>query len=158
MKGPHRAVVGFGANLGDRSATIWGALSELAAADGVLVTAVSGFRETVALTPAGRDPERPTYLNGVALVQSERGPGELLRLLRSIEEAHGRTREVRWGDRTLDLDLVDVDGMTLRTPELTLPHPRAAERDFVLAPWLEVDPDARIPGLGRVDRLLRALR
>lgn len=158
MKGPHRAVVALGANLGDRAGTIWQAVSELAAADGVLVTAMSGLHETVALTLGGPDPDRPAYLNAVALVQSERGPGELLRLLHRIETAHGRTREVRWGDRTLDLDLIDVDGMVLETPELTLPHPRAAQRDFVLAPWLEVDPEARLPGLGRVDRLLGALR
>jgi 2-amino-4-hydroxy-6-hydroxymethyldihydropteridine diphosphokinase len=82
----------------------------------------------------------------------------LLSLLHRIEVAHGRERRERWGDRTLDLDLIAYGDVISDTPELTLPHPRAAERDFVLGPWLAVDPDAVLPGRGRVADLLEDLR
>jgi 2-amino-4-hydroxy-6-hydroxymethyldihydropteridine diphosphokinase len=176
------AVVAFGANLGDRRATVLAAVRALAEADGVEVTAVSDVIETVALRPAGEDPDAPAYLNGVALLRSTLAPAELLALLHRIEDAHGRVRAERWGDRTLDLDLIDYDGMVsggepeVTEPEATeragaeraaadrapatgpvLPHPRAAEREFVLRPWLQLDPDAVIPGRGRVADLLAHL-
>lgn len=151
------AVVAFGSNLGDRRATVLAAARELAETDGVEVTAVSDVIETVALRPSGEDPEAPSYLNGVVLARTTLSPDELLALLQRIEAAHGRVRAERWGDRTLDLDLIDYDGETRDDPELTLPHPRAAERDFVLRPWLQVDPDAVLPGRGRVAELLAAL-
>ncbi|MBI5160864.1 MAG: 2-amino-4-hydroxy-6-hydroxymethyldihydropteridine diphosphokinase [Micrococcales bacterium] len=154
---PHRAVVALGANLGDREATLRAAVADLDAADGIRVVAVSPLVESVAVALDGPDAGRPGYLNGVALVESGRGPRELLELLHRIEADHGRVRLERWGDRTLDLDLVDVDGAVLDTGGLTLPHPRAAERDFVLGPWLAVDPEATLPGRGRVDALLAAL-
>jgi 2-amino-4-hydroxy-6-hydroxymethyldihydropteridine diphosphokinase len=148
------AVVAFGANLGDRRATVLAAVRELAGADGVEVTAVSDVIESVALKPTGEDPAAPAYLNGVVLLRTTLAPPELLAVLNSIERAHGRVRTERWGDRTLDLDLVDYDGEVSDDPHLTLPHPRAAERDFVLRPWLQVDPDAVIAGEGRVADLL----
>jgi 2-amino-4-hydroxy-6-hydroxymethyldihydropteridine diphosphokinase len=158
------AVVAFGANLGDRRATVLAAVRALAEADGVEVTAVSDVIETVALRPAGEDPDAPAYLNGVALLRSTLAPAELLALLHRIEDAHGRVRAERWGDRTLDLDLIDYDGVVSGgEPEATepeapvLPHPRAAEREFVLRPWLQLDPDAVIPGRGRVADLLAHL-
>jgi len=149
-----RAVVAFGANLGDRRATVLAAVRELAEADGVEATAVSDAIETVALRLTGEDPDAPAYLNGVVLLRTTLAPGELLALLHRIEAAHGRVRAERWGDRTLDLDLIDYDGEISDDPALTLPHPRAAERDFVLRPWLQVDPDAVLPGKGRVADLL----
>jgi 2-amino-4-hydroxy-6-hydroxymethyldihydropteridine diphosphokinase len=152
-----RAVIAFGANLGDRRATVLAAMDDLAAADGVEVTAVSRAIETVALRPEGADPSAPAYLNGVALVRTDLPPEELLALLHRIEADHGRVRVEHWGDRTLDLDLIDFDGQRRDDPHLTLPHPRAAERDFVLRPWLEVEPDAELPGRGRVAELLAAL-
>lgn len=156
------AVVAFGANLGDRRATVLAAVRELAQADGVEVTAVSDVIETVALRPAGEDPGAPAYLNGVVLARTTLSPDELLALLHRIEDAHGRVRVERWGDRTLDLDLVDYDGEVRNgrpgdDSGPTLPHPRAAERDFVLRPWLQLDPDAVVPGRGRVADLLAAL-
>jgi 7,8-dihydro-6-hydroxymethylpterin-pyrophosphokinase len=74
----------------------------------------------------------------------------LLGFLQAIEQRHGRVREERWGDRTLDLDLISYGDVVSDDPRLTLPHPRAAERDFVLVPWLEVDRDAELPGVGRI--------
>lgn len=154
LTGTHHAVVALGANLGDREATLRAALADLDAADGIRVVAVSPLVESVAVTLEGPDADRPAYVNGVALVESERAALELLDLLQRIEADHGRVRAERWGDRTLDLDLVDMDGAVLDAERLTLPHPRAAERDFVLGPWLAVDPDAHLPGHGRVDLLL----
>jgi 2-amino-4-hydroxy-6-hydroxymethyldihydropteridine diphosphokinase len=152
-----RAVVAYGANLGDRRATVLAAMRELADADGVEVTAISDAIESIALKPAGEDPEAPRYLNGVALLRTTLSPEELLALLHRIEHDHGRVRAERWGDRTLDLDLIDYDGQRRDDPDLTLPHPRAAERDFVLRPWAQVDPDAVLAGRGRVAELLAAL-
>jgi 7,8-dihydro-6-hydroxymethylpterin-pyrophosphokinase len=92
----------------------------------------------------------------VVLVTSALPPEELLDALNAIEHRHGRVRLEHWGDRTLDLDLIDFAGLERNTQRLVLPHPRAAERSFVLVPWLQVDPQARLRGLGRVDELLAA--
>lgn len=152
------AVIAVGANLGDRRATLLAAIRELANADGVELTAISSVIETPALKPQGIDHEAPAYLNAVALITTTLTPDALLTLLNRIESAHGRVRAERWGDRTLDLDLVDFAGLVSSSPTLTLPHPRAFERDFVLVPWLEVDPDAELPGHGRVAELVAGLR
>jgi 2-amino-4-hydroxy-6-hydroxymethyldihydropteridine diphosphokinase len=151
------AVVAVGSNLGDRAATFAAAVRALAEADGVEVTAISTPIESVAVRVDGEDPEAPTYLNGVVLLRTTLAPRGLLALLHEIEDAHGRVRTERWGDRTLDLDLVDFAGMTADDPELTLPHPRAHERAFVLGPWAQVSPDASLVGRGRVADLLAAL-
>jgi 2-amino-4-hydroxy-6-hydroxymethyldihydropteridine diphosphokinase len=151
------AVVAFGSNQGDRAATILAAARDLADAPGVELTAMSSLHETVALRPEGRDSDAPAYLNAVGLIRTTLAPPALLQLLQTIENAHGRVRAERWGDRTLDLDLIDVAGIRHDDPELTLPHPRAFERDFVLKPWLEVDPDAVLTGHGRVAELVAAL-
>lgn len=151
------AVVAVGSNLGDRTATFQEAVRALAEADGVEVTAISTPVESVAVRVDGEDPEAPAYLNAVVLVRTTLPPRALLELLHRIEEAHGRERTERWGDRTLDLDLVDYAGMRSNAPDLILPHPRAHERAFVLGPWAEVAPDAVIPGRGRVADLLAAL-
>ena len=151
-----RAVLALGSNLGDRGATIVQAVTRLAQADGVEVTAASTLVETVALTPSGPDASAPSYLNGVVLVETTLQPEQLLELANSIETDLGRVRGERWADRTLDIDLVDVEGIALESERLTLPHPRAAERTFVLAPWLEVDADAVLNG-SRVSDLLARL-
>lgn len=151
------AVIAFGANQGDRAATIHAAARELAEADGVELTAISSLHETVALRVDGPDPDAPAYLNAVALIRTTLTPDALLELLHELESDHGRVRAERWGDRTLDLDIVDFAGLRRDRGGLTLPHPRAAERDFVLRPWLEVDPDAVLPGAGRVADLVEAL-
>lgn len=151
------AVIAFGANLGDRAATLHAAATALADADGVELTAMSGLHESIALKPGGADPTAPEYLNAVGLVQTTLAPDDLLALLHRIEADNGRVRGEVWADRTLDLDLIDYDGTEVERADLVLPHPRAAVRDFVLRPWLEVDPDAVVPGSGRVADLLAAL-
>jgi 2-amino-4-hydroxy-6-hydroxymethyldihydropteridine diphosphokinase len=155
--GTARAVVALGSNLGDRDATLRAAVADLAAVDGVEVLAASVPIESVAVTLEGRDDSKPAYLNGAVLVATTLDPEALLTQLNRIESAHGRVRLERWGDRTLDLDLI-VHGDTVQdTERLTLPHPRTAERSFVLEPWLQVEPEAVLPGGAVVARLLAAL-
>lgn len=153
----HAAVIAFGSNLGDRAATLHAAATALAEADGIELTAMSGLHESIALKPGGADPTAPEYLNAVALVTTTLAPAVLLAVLHRIEADHGRERDVHWGDRTLDLDVIDYAGLQQNRAGLMLPHPRAHERDFVLRPWLEVDPDAVLPGHGRVAELVAAL-
>lgn len=151
------AVIAIGSNLGDRVATFQAAVRALAEADGVEVTAISTPIETVAVKLDGEDPDAPAYLNAVVLVRTTLVPRALLELLNDLEREHGRVRGERWGDRTLDLDIVDYAGQTSSSPDLTLPHPRAHERTFVLRPWVEVAPDAVLPGHGRIANLLAGL-
>lgn len=152
-----RAVVALGANLGDRGSTLRAAASAIAALPGVRPVASSREVESIAVTLDGPDTTKPRYRNAVVVVDTELEPQQLLDALHGIEDANGRTREVRWGDRTLDLDLVAFDDVSLDTETLTVPHPRAGERAFVLAPWLDADPDAVLPGAGPVADLLAAL-
>ena len=130
-------MLSLGSNMGDRVARLQGALDSLAAR-GVRILAVSSVYETA---PVG-GPDQDDFLNVVALVQASVGPRELLDLCQQVEAEHDRIREVRWGPRTLDVDLIEMDGVTMDDEVLTLPHPRANERAFVCIPWLEVDPGA----------------
>lgn len=152
-----RAVIALGANLGDRDATLRQAVADIAALDGVELVGASVPIESVALTVAGLDESKPTYLNGVVVVSTRRDPAALLDELNRIEDAHGRVRVERWGDRTLDLDLIVFGDVVLDTERLTLPHPRAFERSFVLQPWAQVEPDAVLAGHGPIADLLGRL-
>ena len=146
-------MLSLGSNLGDRERNLRDAVSDIAALDGVELAETSGLFETPALKPAGADETAPSYLNAVVAVTTTLAPAELLASLAAIETRHGRVREVRWGDRTLDIDIVTYGELQQEDPALTLPHPRAADRGFVLVPWLDVDPDATLPGIGRIDGL-----
>ena len=157
-RAPVHAVVALGANLGDRAATLEAALAELGRLPLVDEVRASAPIESVALRVDGPDADAPAYLNAVALVTTRLAPSVLFTFLQAIEARHGRERHERWGDRTLDLDLIAYGDVVSRDALLTLPHPRAAERDFVLAPWLSLDPDAELPGRGRVDALLQRLK
>ena len=151
---PAIAVVALGANLGDRRGTLARSLEVLDRLPGIAVDDRSPVVETVALTPAGPDGTRPRYLNQVARVTTELPPEDLLATLHAVEHAFGRERGGVWQDRTLDLDLITYGGVVLAGPTLVLPHPRAHERDFVLRPWLAMDPEALLPGRGRVADLV----
>lgn len=140
------AVIALGSNLGDRAATLRAAVAGLGGVPGLEIDVVSPFFET---EPVG-GPEQGAYLNAVVLVTAELAPRELLARLQGLEAAHGRTRDVRWGPRTLDLDLIVFGELASSEPDLTLPHPRAHERAFVLVPWSRVDPGATLAGRGRV--------
>jgi 2-amino-4-hydroxy-6-hydroxymethyldihydropteridine diphosphokinase len=150
------AVIALGSNLGDREANLRSAVAAIAAVQGVQLTGGSGIVESRAVKPNGVDAAAPQYLNAVVLIDSDLAPVALLDELNRIEAEHGRVRDVRWGDRTLDLDLLLFGDEVLRTDRLTLPHPRAADRAFVVVPWLQADPDAELPGYGRLDRLSSA--
>lgn len=151
------AVLALGSNLGDRGELLRDAVAALRATPGVEVRAVSPVVESTAVRVGGADPDAPRYLNAVAIVDTLLAPLELLAEAHRIEAEHGRVRAERWGDRTLDIDIVDFDGLESADPQLTLPHPRAGERAFVLSPWLAADPEAVLPGAGRVDALLAAV-
>jgi 2-amino-4-hydroxy-6-hydroxymethyldihydropteridine diphosphokinase len=145
-----RAVLSLGSNLGDRF--------------GFLRSAVRGFADVlVAASPVYETApwggvEQPDFLNAVLIVaDSGTDAWGWLRRGQRLEDAAGRVREVRWGPRTLDVDVVTVDGVTSDDPELLLPHPGTAERATVLRPWLDVEPDAELPGRGKVAALLAAL-
>lgn len=131
------AWIGLGSNLGDRRATLGAAVAALAAAPGVIVRAVSSYHET---SPVGGPPGQGSFLNAAARLDTTLGPRELLKVTQEVEDAAGRVRAVRWGERTLDVDLLIFGCKFLDTPELKLPHPRMAFRRFVLAPLAEIAP------------------
>ena len=147
-------LIAFGANLGDRGETIVAAQEALRQTRGVFDLSASPLRETIAMTLDGPDPDAPRYLNGVARATTTLSPHELLDVMQRIEAEHGRVRDVRWGARTLDLDLILYAGRVIQDERLEVPHPRAHERDFVLSPWLELEPGAVLMGHGRVADLL----
>jgi 2-amino-4-hydroxy-6-hydroxymethyldihydropteridine diphosphokinase len=149
-------VLSLGSNLGDRLAHLQRAIDLLAAeapGGGWRATAVSGVYETA---PVGGPPQ-DDYLNAVLLAVSALPGAEILRRCQATEAALGRVRIERWGPRTLDVDVIACGDELSADPRLTLPHPRAGERAFVLMPWLDVAPDAVLPGQGRVADLLAAV-
>lgn len=150
-------VLAFGANLGERAPTIREAASELASSPGILSVRLSSLVESVAVTPAGPSSDEPAYLNAVALVQTTLTPRELLHTALRIEQQFGRVRTQRWAARTLDIDIIAYDDVRVSEPDLVIPHPQAQNRLFVLAPWLELDPDASLAGAGRVAEIVAAL-
>ncbi|MDJ0375889.1 2-amino-4-hydroxy-6-hydroxymethyldihydropteridine diphosphokinase [Cryobacterium sp. PH31-L1] len=156
MTGSQRVVLALGSNLGDRAATLAEAVCDLAALPGAALVAVSPVYESAAVKPGGVDENAPRYLNAVLTIDYTGDPHGLLDAVNAIEAEHGRVRAERWGDRTLDIDLIVFGDLSVDDDLLTLPHPRAAERDFVLAPWLDLDPAALIPGRGLVRDLLAA--
>ena len=149
---PRRVVLALGSNLGDRLENLQGAVDALFDAPGLGFGAVSPVYET---RPVG-GPEQPDYLNAVITVDTALPARTILDRAHGVEEAFQRVRGVPWGPRTLDVDLIVVGDEVSDDPELTLPHPRAHERAFVLAPWHDIEPDAEIPGRGRVAELLGA--
>jgi dihydroneopterin aldolase / 2-amino-4-hydroxy-6-hydroxymethyldihydropteridine diphosphokinase len=142
---PAPFVLALGANLGDAVGTLRAAVADLAHAAGVAVTDVSPLARTAPVLAPGQAPQ-PDYLNAVVLGTTTLAPVELLALAHRVEDDHGRVRTERWGARTLDVDVVRVGDVVGTDEQLTLPHPRAHERAFVLAPWARVDPSAVLPG------------
>ncbi|MFF8291265.1 2-amino-4-hydroxy-6-hydroxymethyldihydropteridine diphosphokinase [Streptomyces sp. NPDC016309] len=152
LSNPKRAVISIGANLGNRLETLQGAIDALEDTPGVRVKAVSPVYET---EPWGVDPgSQPSYYNAVVLLKTTLPPASLLERAHAVEEAFARVRDERWGPRTLDVDIVAYADVVSDDPVLTLPHPRAHERAFVLAPWHDVEPEAQLPGAGAVAELL----
>ncbi|MFD4374186.1 2-amino-4-hydroxy-6-hydroxymethyldihydropteridine diphosphokinase [Streptomyces sp. NPDC058486] len=155
LSNPRWAVLALGANLGNRLETLQGAVDALGDTPGLRVKAVSPVYET---EPWGVEPgSQPSYLNAVAVVKTTLPPSSLLERAHAVEEAFLRRRDERWGARTLDVDIVTYADVVSDDPVLTLPHPRAHQRAFVLAPWHDVDPEAQLPGHGAVAALLAAV-
>ncbi|MCI1983401.1 MAG: 2-amino-4-hydroxy-6-hydroxymethyldihydropteridine diphosphokinase [Bifidobacteriaceae bacterium] len=152
---PRRAIIAMGGNLGDPSTAMRAAV---VAMDGIPGNQIMGISPLYRTTPWGMEEGTPDFLNAVVELSTTMEPLELLEALQMIEAAHGRSREVHWGSRPLDLDIIDFDGIVSTNPTLTLPHPRAWQRAFVLAPLADVLPDAVLPGEhgGKVVDLLAA--
>jgi 2-amino-4-hydroxy-6-hydroxymethyldihydropteridine diphosphokinase len=136
----------LGSNLGDRLDHLSKAITALANQPKIKVLKVSSVYQT---KPVG-GPEQDDYLNAVAKIQTELSALELLDVTQTIENNEGRIREVRWGPRTLDIDVLTYDDLISADEKLTLPHPRISERAFVLVPFFEIDPQATISGLGKI--------
>jgi 2-amino-4-hydroxy-6-hydroxymethyldihydropteridine diphosphokinase len=152
-----RAAVGLGSNL-DRPAThIRRALDELDHLPETRLLARSPLYRSVAIGPDGHSAPQPDFCNAAALLETRLGPHELLQALQALELAHGRRRDGRWLARSLDLDLLVHGDTALDEPGLKLPHPRLAERNFVLYPLRDIAPDLEIPRLGPVRELAARL-
>lgn len=141
----HRAYIALGSNMGDRKAHLDGAVSSIDELAGCVVIKVADYMETA---PYG-DVEQDDFLNSVLEVMTLLPPGELLKKLNEIEEAAGRVRTVRWGPRTLDLDIIFYDDLIIDSPSLTIPHADMHNRDFVLTPMVQIAPYVRHPVLGK---------
>jgi 2-amino-4-hydroxy-6-hydroxymethyldihydropteridine diphosphokinase len=151
--GPQRVVIALGSNVGDRLDNLQGALDALFDSPGLTFLTVSPVFET---TPVG-GPEQADYLNAVLIAATSLPARTVLERCHAVETSFGRARSQHWGPRTLDLDLIVYGDVVSDDPELTLPHPRAHERAFVLAPWQAADPAGHIPGRGRVPDLLNQI-
>jgi 2-amino-4-hydroxy-6-hydroxymethyldihydropteridine diphosphokinase len=145
-----RTVLSLGSNLGDRLDNLQEAIDTLFDAPGLDFIAISPVYET---KPVG-GPEQGDFLNVVIVANSRVAPESLLERVLNIEDAMDRTRELRWGPRTLDIDIVMMGDVTSDDPAQLLPHPRAHQRAFVLVPWCDIEPDASLPGQGKLTDLL----
>ncbi|HHX84409.1 MAG TPA: 2-amino-4-hydroxy-6-hydroxymethyldihydropteridine diphosphokinase [Actinomycetales bacterium] len=153
MKPLRRVVFSLGGNEGDVLETLQEAVDAIAATPDVVVTDVSSVYRTA---PWGKT-DQPDFLNIVVLAETMMSSRIMLERMQAIEDYLGREREERWGPRTIDIDLIRVGDRLREDEDLTLPHPRAHERAFVLVPWLEADPAAELPGHGPVADLVAGL-
>lgn len=144
------ALIGLGGNLGDVAATLEAALAGLEAGGARIVARSSNWK-----TPPWGVTDQPAFVNACALVATDLDPRALLDLCLATEQALGRRREVKWGPRVIDLDVLDYDGRTIAEPGLTLPHPFLTERAFVLVPLAEIVPDRVVAGARVADHLAR---
>lgn len=147
MKPLRKVVYAIGSNLGDRLANLQGAVDGIKDTPDVIVVDISSVYETDAV---GGPADSPRFLNMVVVAETTLEPRTLLERALAIEDAYGRDRTERWAPRTLDVDLIIVGNSVVDEPDLTLPHPFAHDRAFVLVPWAEVDPRGEIPGHGNV--------
>jgi 2-amino-4-hydroxy-6-hydroxymethyldihydropteridine diphosphokinase len=150
MSGSKRVVIALGSNLGDRKAAIESAINLLK--EFIEIEKISTLIET---DPVG-GPEQGPYINGVLLGRTSLAPEELMTKLLDVEAELGRVRSVPNAPRTIDLDLIDYESVVIDSPTLTLPHPRAHQRHFVIKPWLEIDPEALLVGHGPLREIMAA--
>lgn len=157
MKHSVHSVLALGGNLGDRQANIKAAVEKIDAIKKVKVRAISPLVESFAVTAAGIDESKPNYINAVLKVDTALKPKKLLKKLRAVEAELGRVRLERWGSRTMDIDIITYGEEIISKKTLTVPHPRAYQRAFVLVPWQLLDKDAILPGHGKVSELAKQL-
>lgn len=141
-----RVHVGLGSNVGERQYHIDKAISEVGKLHGTQVLEVSSMRET---EPMGGPPQQRRFINAAMVIETEMEPLELMLEFQSIERELGRRRNVRWGPRTIDLDILTFGDRVIDTPELVVPHPELPRRRFVLEPLAEIDPEFVHPVTGR---------
>jgi 2-amino-4-hydroxy-6-hydroxymethyldihydropteridine diphosphokinase len=152
MRPLRKVVYSIGSNLGDRLGNLQGAVDALSDTPDVIIVDISSVYET---EPQGGPADSPQFLNMVVVAETTLDPLTLLERALAIEDAFGRDRDaVKWGPRTLDVDLIMVGNAEVDRPDLRLPHPLAHERAFVLVPWYEVDPTGEVHGKGAVGDLL----
>lgn len=147
-----KAVIALGANLGEPRSQVNSAVDAIR--EIMKVIAVSSLYET---EPFGVPDAQPNYINAVLIGDTEHKPLDLMKALLDLENELGRTRSFQNAARIIDIDIIDLGGLFMESEALTLPHPRAHQRRFVLEPWLEIDPEAHLPGRGSVNELLAAL-
>lgn len=147
----YRAHIGLGANLDDPPARLRWALTQIAALG--RIAAQSPLYRSAPMGP----PEQPDFCNAVCVLDTDRVPAALMSSLLEIEQRAGRMRLQKWGPRTLDLDLLHVENVVMASPELTLPHPGIASRNFVLVPWADIAPALAVPGVGVIGVLAQAI-
>lgn len=157
MKNAVQSVLALGGNLGDREANINAAVTKIDALKKVKVRGLSPLVESYAVTSSGVDQSKPNYLNAVIKVDTKLKPKKLLKRLRQVEAELGRVRLERWGSRTMDIDIITYGQEISAKKTLTLPHPRAYQRAFVLVPWNLLDSEAVLPGHGKVSELAKDL-
>lgn len=137
------AVLSLGSNLGEKKETLIRAIADICSHPKVSVKNISPVAVTA---PVGGPERQPDFVNLVVRIETSLSPFDLLDFTQAIENKHHRVRDVRWGPRTLDIDIIDYSTLEMDEPALTLPHPRAAERAFVLEPWARMEPEATLSG------------
>lgn len=153
-----KATIALGSNLGEKERNLFSAIEAIKEFPKSSFLGVSDFHETIALTEFGEDKTKPSYLNAICQIETELSPFELLQYCAEIESNMGRVRTGRWQDRNIDVDIIAFGNQVVDTDSLSIPHPRAHERLFVLLPWQEVEPDAEIVGKGKIKDLIARLR
>ena len=149
------AVIALGSNLGNKRQWLVRALSLIATTPDIYLIDISPVVESKALTLAGVDTYKPSFLKCVAEIETPLSPEQLLRELQSIEIELGRKRKERWGDRNIDIDIITYGDSKLETEDLVIPHPEAKNRAFVIVPWYLMNQKAKLPGVGRIKKLAR---
>jgi 2-amino-4-hydroxy-6-hydroxymethyldihydropteridine diphosphokinase len=149
------AVLALGSNLGNKRQWLVKALSLIATTPDIYLIDISPVVESKALTLAGVDSSKPSFLNCVAEIETPLDPEQLLRELQAIEIELGRKRKERWGDRNIDIDIITYGDSHYTSKDLVIPHPEAKNRAFVIVPWYLMNQKAKLPGVGRIKKLAR---
>jgi 2-amino-4-hydroxy-6-hydroxymethyldihydropteridine diphosphokinase len=149
------AVIALGSNLGQKREWLVKALALISTTPDIYLTDISPVVESKALTLAGVDSSKPSFLNCVAEIETPLSSEQLLRELQAIEVELGRKRKERWGDRNIDIDIITYGDSQLETEDLVIPHPEAKNRAFVIVPWYLMNQKATLPGVGRIKKLAR---